>query len=75
ARRARAARTRPCGNNLGNFHRKDAKNAKKSRKMADEILQCAEPVFVASIGYPDIERHGPFFLLPGFPLRFSASLR
>ena len=32
-------------------------------------LQCMEPVIVASISYPGIERHEPFFLLPGFPLR------
>jgi hypothetical protein len=37
-------------------HRKDAKNAKKSRKMAGENLQCAEPAIVASIGFPSIKR-------------------
>jgi hypothetical protein len=36
------------------LHRKDAKNAKKSKKLNGENLQCAEPAFVASIGYPGI---------------------
>jgi hypothetical protein len=57
------------------LHRKDAKNAKKSRKIDGEDVQCAEPAFVASIGYPVIERYEPFFPVIRVSFAFFASLR
>jgi hypothetical protein len=51
------------------FHRKDAKNAEKTEKIAGENRQHADADFVTSSGYPDIERHDPFFFLPGLTLR------
>jgi hypothetical protein len=58
-----------------NFYRKDAKNAKKSRKIEGENRQCAEPAFIASIGYSGIERYEPFFLVVRVSFAFFASLR
>jgi len=57
------------------FHRKDAKNAKKSRKIDGENLQCAEPAFAAGIGYPGIERYEQYFLVVPVSFAFFASLR
>jgi hypothetical protein len=38
-------------------------------------VQCAEPAFVASIGYPVIERYEPFFPVIRVSFAFFASLR
>jgi hypothetical protein len=54
------------------FHRKDAKNAKKSRKMKEKNPQYAKFTFVAIIGYPGIERLELSLLVVVFP---SCSLR
>jgi hypothetical protein len=56
-------------------HRKDAKNAKKSKKIDGENPKCAAPAFVASIGYPGIERHEPLFPVVRVSFALFASLR
>jgi hypothetical protein len=47
----------------------------KGRKIAGENLQSAEPAFVASIGYPGIERHKLLFLVVRVSFALFASLR
>jgi hypothetical protein len=47
----------------------------KGRKIAGENLQNAEPAFVASIGYPGIERHKLLFLVVRVSFALFASLR
>jgi hypothetical protein len=51
------------------------KGRKEKQKIDGENLQCAEPAFVASIGYPGIERYEPFFLVIRVSFAFFASLR
>jgi len=58
-----------------NFHRKDAKNAKKSKKMNVENRHFAEPTVVASIGYPCIEQNEQLLLIARRSSAFFASLR
>jgi hypothetical protein len=58
-----------------NFHRKGAKDAKKSRKIDGENLHLAEPALVATIGYPRIERNKQLFLVARRSFAFFASLR
>jgi len=57
------------------FHRKGAKNAKKSRKIVCENLQSAELAIVASIGYSGRERYEPFFIIFRDFFAFFAPLR
>ena len=57
------------------FHRKGAKNAKKTRKIVWENLQSAELAIVASIGYSGREHYEPFFIIFRDSFAFFASLR
>jgi hypothetical protein len=57
------------------FHRKDAENAKKSRKIIVENPHLAERTAVASIGYPFIERDEQLLLVARRSFAFFASLR
>ncbi len=45
------------------FHRKGAKNAKKSKNIVWENLQSAELAIVASIGYSGRERYKAFIII------------
>jgi hypothetical protein len=51
------------------------KERKEKQKIAGENLQCAEAAFVASIGYPGIERHESLFHVIRVSFAFFASLR
>jgi hypothetical protein len=57
------------------FHRKGAKNAKKSKNIVWENLQSAELAIVASIGYSGRERYEPSFLVIRVSFAFFAPLR
>jgi hypothetical protein len=69
------ARTTAADQTFRIFHRKDAKNAKKSRKIDGENLHLAEPALVATIGYPRIERNKQLFLVARRSFASFASLR
>jgi hypothetical protein len=51
------------------------KKRKEKQKNKLENLQCAEPAFTASIGYPRREGYEPFLLVLRVSIAFFACLR